>query len=139
MFILVGFKNNKTFIFCVFFLMKRFISVVTFYVYFLCSYIRRLSKDHHTGDLVASDQVQPACRGALPQRLCWYVYTCSRAALLTCAWEIVLKRRLFTGAAIRHCDVERGWLEPDLYNCTSPPFVELNIAVRWILLCCRIN
>uniref|UniRef100_A0A4W6G8S2 Cadherin EGF LAG seven-pass G-type receptor 3 n=1 Tax=Lates calcarifer TaxID=8187 RepID=A0A4W6G8S2_LATCA len=30
------------------------------------------------------------------------------------------------GAAIRHCDVERGWLEPDLYNCTSPPFVELN-------------
>ncbi|XP_061592705.1 cadherin EGF LAG seven-pass G-type receptor 3 isoform X2 [Cololabis saira] len=33
------------------------------------------------------------------------------------------------GAAIRHCDVERGWLEPDLYNCTSPPFVELNIAL----------
>uniref|UniRef100_A0A8C3AKZ0 Cadherin EGF LAG seven-pass G-type receptor 3 n=1 Tax=Cyclopterus lumpus TaxID=8103 RepID=A0A8C3AKZ0_CYCLU len=31
------------------------------------------------------------------------------------------------GAAIRHCDVERGWLEPDLYNCTSPPFVELNL------------
>uniref|UniRef100_A0A3B3UW61 Cadherin EGF LAG seven-pass G-type receptor 3 n=1 Tax=Poecilia latipinna TaxID=48699 RepID=A0A3B3UW61_9TELE len=34
-----------------------------------------------------------------------------------------------SGAAIRHCDVERGWLEPDLYNCTSPPFVELNIAL----------
>ncbi|KAM4570695.1 cadherin EGF LAG seven-pass G-type receptor 3 isoform 2-T2 [Fundulus diaphanus] len=33
------------------------------------------------------------------------------------------------GAAIRHCDAERGWLEPDLYNCTSPPFVELNIAL----------
>ncbi|XP_019944637.2 cadherin EGF LAG seven-pass G-type receptor 3 isoform X2 [Paralichthys olivaceus] len=33
------------------------------------------------------------------------------------------------GAAIRHCDVERGWLEPDLYNCTSPPFVELNVAL----------
>ncbi|XP_061536431.1 LOW QUALITY PROTEIN: cadherin EGF LAG seven-pass G-type receptor 3 [Phycodurus eques] len=31
------------------------------------------------------------------------------------------------GAAIRHCDVERGWMEPDLYNCTSPPFVELNL------------
>uniref|UniRef100_A0A671YU77 Cadherin EGF LAG seven-pass G-type receptor 3 n=1 Tax=Sparus aurata TaxID=8175 RepID=A0A671YU77_SPAAU len=28
------------------------------------------------------------------------------------------------GAAIRHCDVERGWLEPDLYNCTSPPFLD---------------
>uniref|UniRef100_UPI003AAF330F cadherin EGF LAG seven-pass G-type receptor 3-like n=1 Tax=Centroberyx gerrardi TaxID=166262 RepID=UPI003AAF330F len=34
------------------------------------------------------------------------------------------------GAAIRHCDVERGWLEPDLYNCTSPPFVELNAALE---------
>ncbi|XP_059190067.1 cadherin EGF LAG seven-pass G-type receptor 3 [Centropristis striata] len=33
------------------------------------------------------------------------------------------------GAAIRHCDAERGWLEPDLYNCTSPPFVELNTAL----------
>ncbi|XP_072223127.1 cadherin EGF LAG seven-pass G-type receptor 3 [Leuresthes tenuis] len=33
------------------------------------------------------------------------------------------------GAAIRHCDVERGWLEPDLYNCTSPPFVELSVAL----------
>uniref|UniRef100_A0A8C1TBI0 Cadherin, EGF LAG seven-pass G-type receptor 3 n=1 Tax=Cyprinus carpio TaxID=7962 RepID=A0A8C1TBI0_CYPCA len=30
------------------------------------------------------------------------------------------------GTAIRHCDGERGWLDPDLYNCTSPPFVELN-------------
>uniref|UniRef100_A0A6Q2X1W3 Cadherin, EGF LAG seven-pass G-type receptor 3 n=1 Tax=Esox lucius TaxID=8010 RepID=A0A6Q2X1W3_ESOLU len=37
------------------------------------------------------------------------------------------------GAAIRHCDVERGWLEPDLYNCTSPPFVELNAAARILL------
>ncbi|XP_029291798.1 cadherin EGF LAG seven-pass G-type receptor 3 [Cottoperca gobio] len=33
------------------------------------------------------------------------------------------------GAAIRHCEMERGWLEPDLYNCTSPPFVELNAAL----------
>nr|XP_061802762.1 cadherin EGF LAG seven-pass G-type receptor 3-like [Nerophis lumbriciformis] len=33
------------------------------------------------------------------------------------------------GAAIRHCDVERGWMEPDLYNCTSPPFVDLNAAL----------
>ncbi|KAK7884626.1 hypothetical protein WMY93_027749 [Mugilogobius chulae] len=33
------------------------------------------------------------------------------------------------GTAIRHCDVERGWLEPDLYNCTSPPFVELSTAL----------
>ncbi|XP_053157672.1 cadherin EGF LAG seven-pass G-type receptor 3 isoform X2 [Hemicordylus capensis] len=29
------------------------------------------------------------------------------------------------GAAVRHCDEERGWLEPDLFNCTSPAFKEL--------------
>lgn len=40
----------------------------------------------------------------------------------------------YAGAAIRHCDGERGWLEPDLYNCTSPPFVELNAAVSRIML-----
>uniref|UniRef100_A0A672KLN6 Cadherin EGF LAG seven-pass G-type receptor 3 n=1 Tax=Sinocyclocheilus grahami TaxID=75366 RepID=A0A672KLN6_SINGR len=34
------------------------------------------------------------------------------------------------GTAIRHCDGERGWLDPDLYNCTSPPFVELNTALE---------
>ncbi|TRY66866.1 hypothetical protein DNTS_033032, partial [Danionella cerebrum] len=34
------------------------------------------------------------------------------------------------GTAVRHCDGERGWLEPDLYNCTSPPFVELNTALE---------
>lgn len=60
---------------------------------------------------------------------------CSHTPAVPCwlvqAWANFLKRLIFfTGAAIRHCDVERGWLEPDLYNCTSPPFVELNIAVR---------
>ncbi|XP_041417672.1 cadherin EGF LAG seven-pass G-type receptor 3 isoform X1 [Xenopus laevis] len=30
------------------------------------------------------------------------------------------------GAAIRHCDDVKGWLEPDLFNCTSPAFVELS-------------
>uniref|UniRef100_A0A671M6S3 Cadherin EGF LAG seven-pass G-type receptor 3-like n=1 Tax=Sinocyclocheilus anshuiensis TaxID=1608454 RepID=A0A671M6S3_9TELE len=34
------------------------------------------------------------------------------------------------GTAIQHCDGERGWLDPDLYNCTSPPFVELNTALE---------
>uniref|UniRef100_A0A670IY50 Cadherin EGF LAG seven-pass G-type receptor 3 n=1 Tax=Podarcis muralis TaxID=64176 RepID=A0A670IY50_PODMU len=31
------------------------------------------------------------------------------------------------GAAVRHCDEERGWLEPDLFNCTSPAFKELSL------------
>ncbi|XP_032892988.1 cadherin EGF LAG seven-pass G-type receptor 3 isoform X1 [Amblyraja radiata] len=29
------------------------------------------------------------------------------------------------GTAIRHCGEEQGWLEPDLFNCTSPPFTQL--------------
>uniref|UniRef100_A0A8C3TG58 Cadherin EGF LAG seven-pass G-type receptor 3 n=1 Tax=Chelydra serpentina TaxID=8475 RepID=A0A8C3TG58_CHESE len=34
------------------------------------------------------------------------------------------------GAAIRHCDEERGWLEPDLFNCTSPAFKELSTLLE---------
>ncbi|XP_063282292.1 cadherin EGF LAG seven-pass G-type receptor 3 isoform X2 [Pelobates fuscus] len=30
------------------------------------------------------------------------------------------------GAAIRHCDEVKGWMEPDLFNCTSPAFMELS-------------
>ncbi|XP_069499437.1 cadherin EGF LAG seven-pass G-type receptor 3 isoform X2 [Ambystoma mexicanum] len=29
------------------------------------------------------------------------------------------------GSAIRHCDVDNGWREPDLFNCTSPHFMDL--------------
>ncbi|XP_072438052.1 cadherin EGF LAG seven-pass G-type receptor 3-like isoform X4 [Chiloscyllium punctatum] len=29
------------------------------------------------------------------------------------------------GTVIRHCGEEHGWLEPDLFNCTSPPFMQL--------------
>lgn len=31
---------------------------------------------------------------------------------------------------MRLCDEDRGWLEPDLFNCTSPAFRELNLLVR---------
>ncbi|XP_074952154.1 cadherin EGF LAG seven-pass G-type receptor 3 isoform X1 [Phalacrocorax aristotelis] len=34
------------------------------------------------------------------------------------------------GAAIRHCDEEKGWLEPDLFNCTSPAFKELSMLLE---------
>ncbi|KAG9483442.1 hypothetical protein GDO78_009389 [Eleutherodactylus coqui] len=30
------------------------------------------------------------------------------------------------GAAIRHCDDVQGWVEPDLFNCTSPAFTDLS-------------
>ncbi|KAG8128138.1 hypothetical protein E2320_015004 [Naja naja] len=35
-----------------------------------------------------------------------------------------------TGAAVRYCDQERGWLEPDLFNCTSPAFKELSTLLE---------
>ncbi|XP_071982915.1 cadherin EGF LAG seven-pass G-type receptor 3 isoform X3 [Engystomops pustulosus] len=31
-----------------------------------------------------------------------------------------------SGAAIRHCDEVKGWVEPDLFNCTSPAYTELS-------------
>ncbi|XP_060622144.2 cadherin EGF LAG seven-pass G-type receptor 3 isoform X3 [Anolis sagrei] len=34
------------------------------------------------------------------------------------------------GAAVRQCDEERGWLEPDLFNCTSPAFKELSALLE---------
>ncbi|XP_011373757.1 cadherin EGF LAG seven-pass G-type receptor 3 [Pteropus vampyrus] len=33
------------------------------------------------------------------------------------------------GAAVRLCDEDQGWLEPDLFNCTSPAFRELNLLL----------
>ncbi|XP_072276680.1 cadherin EGF LAG seven-pass G-type receptor 3 isoform X2 [Pyxicephalus adspersus] len=34
------------------------------------------------------------------------------------------------GAAIRHCDDIKGWMEPDLFNCTSPAFMELSALLE---------
>ncbi|XP_042521894.1 cadherin EGF LAG seven-pass G-type receptor 3 isoform X3 [Dipodomys spectabilis] len=33
------------------------------------------------------------------------------------------------GAAVRLCDEDHGWLEPDLFNCTSPAFRELSLLL----------
>ncbi|XP_021113438.1 cadherin EGF LAG seven-pass G-type receptor 3 isoform X2 [Heterocephalus glaber] len=33
------------------------------------------------------------------------------------------------GAAVRLCDEDQGWLEPDLFNCTSPTFRELSLLL----------
>ncbi|KAH0630148.1 hypothetical protein JD844_012822 [Phrynosoma platyrhinos] len=35
-----------------------------------------------------------------------------------------------SGAAVRQCNEERGWLEPDLFNCTSPAFKELSALLE---------
>uniref|UniRef100_A0ABI8A8C3 Cadherin EGF LAG seven-pass G-type receptor 1 n=1 Tax=Felis catus TaxID=9685 RepID=A0ABI8A8C3_FELCA len=34
-----------------------------------------------------------------------------------------------TGNAVRHCSGEKGWLPPDLFNCTTVSFVELKAMV----------
>ncbi|XP_053785575.1 cadherin EGF LAG seven-pass G-type receptor 3 isoform X1 [Desmodus rotundus] len=34
-----------------------------------------------------------------------------------------------TGTAVRLCDEDQGWLEPDLFNCTSPAFRELSLLL----------
>lgn len=34
------------------------------------------------------------------------------------------------GTAVRHCDEHRGWLPPNLFNCTSVTFSELKGFVR---------
>ncbi|KAM5148803.1 cadherin EGF LAG seven-pass G-type receptor 3 [Mantella aurantiaca] len=34
------------------------------------------------------------------------------------------------GTAVRHCDDVMGWMEPDLFNCTSPAFMELSTLLE---------
>lgn len=36
----------------------------------------------------------------------------------------------FSGTAIRHCDEHKGWLPPNLFNCTSISFSKLKVLVR---------
>uniref|UniRef100_A0A8C6JU56 Uncharacterized protein n=1 Tax=Melopsittacus undulatus TaxID=13146 RepID=A0A8C6JU56_MELUD len=48
---------------------------------------------------------------------------------------VVLCPKGSLGAAVRHCDEEKGWQEPDLFNCTSPAFKELSMLVILSLLC----
>uniref|UniRef100_A0A669P1K7 Cadherin EGF LAG seven-pass G-type receptor 3 n=1 Tax=Phasianus colchicus TaxID=9054 RepID=A0A669P1K7_PHACC len=43
---------------------------------------------------------------------------------------VVLCPKGSLGSAIRHCDEEKGWLEPDLFNCTSPAFKELSMLLE---------
>lgn len=35
----------------------------------------------------------------------------------------------FSGTAIRHCDEHKGWLPPNLFNCTSVSFSKLKALV----------
>uniref|UniRef100_A0A8C8VMJ4 Cadherin EGF LAG seven-pass G-type receptor 2 n=1 Tax=Pelusios castaneus TaxID=367368 RepID=A0A8C8VMJ4_9SAUR len=37
------------------------------------------------------------------------------------------------GTAVRHCDEHRGWLAPNLFNCTSLPFVQLRSLAERLL------
>lgn len=37
---------------------------------------------------------------------------------------------LVTGTAIRHCNEEKGWLVPELFNCTTVTFAHLKKMVR---------
>uniref|UniRef100_A0A8C3L575 Cadherin EGF LAG seven-pass G-type receptor 3 n=1 Tax=Chrysolophus pictus TaxID=9089 RepID=A0A8C3L575_CHRPC len=43
---------------------------------------------------------------------------------------VVLCPKGSLGSAVRHCDEEKGWLEPDLFNCTSPAFKELSMLLE---------
>lgn len=91
-----------------------------------------LSKDHNISNLVAQNKVQSACCCPLSQRISRWVCIFTSVSFICLFWSPsnALVHLFLEGTAIRHCDGERGWLDPDLYNCTSPPFVELNTAVR---------
>lgn len=54
-------------------------------------------------------------------------------SVVACGPHVPLEMKidhLSPGAAVRLCDEDQGWLEPDLFNCTSPAFRELSLLVR---------
>lgn len=73
-------------------------------------------------------------------RVCLPVSTWLFACLLSPAREVSVASRgpfvrqpldfLPPGTAVRHCDEHRGWLPPNLFNCTSVTFSELKGFVR---------
>lgn len=39
-----------------------------------------------------------------------------------------------SGNAVRHCNIEKGWLPPELFNCTTNTFVDLKVMVSCVFL-----
>lgn len=50
------------------------------------------------------------------------------------AWRVLL---CSLGNAVRHCSGEKGWLPPELFNCTTVSFVDLKAMVGCTLGTCR--
>lgn len=46
-----------------------------------------------------------------------------------CSSTLSLSLSSFSGTAIRHCDEHKGWLPPNLFNCTSVSFSKLKALV----------
>uniref|UniRef100_A0A8C2F1H4 Cadherin, EGF LAG seven-pass G-type receptor 3 n=1 Tax=Cyprinus carpio TaxID=7962 RepID=A0A8C2F1H4_CYPCA len=75
--------------------------------------------------------IYDGCPKTITSAIWWPRTKFNLPAAVPCPKGSVGEFHLFLeGTAIRHCDGERGWLDPDLYNCTSPPFVELNTALE---------
>lgn len=55
--------------------------------------------------------------------------------LISHLMTLYLSLSSITGTAIRHCDEHRGWLPPNLFNCTSVTFSKLKALVCSSCLC----
>lgn len=93
--------------------------LISYVVLLLCSHLRRLSKDHHSGHLVASDQIQPSCCSSLPQRLRWSVITSTLTGYIFTQLELVVVINVVWGC--------------HLWTLTSvwPSQVQLSDTVMW--------
>lgn len=48
------------------------------------------------------------------------------------AFSTVTSLSSLPGTAVRHCDEHKGWLAPNLFNCTSLTFAELKSFVSGV-------
>uniref|UniRef100_A0A803W2A2 Cadherin EGF LAG seven-pass G-type receptor 1 n=1 Tax=Ficedula albicollis TaxID=59894 RepID=A0A803W2A2_FICAL len=68
------------------------------------------------------------CPKAFEAGIWWPQTKFGQPAAVPCPKGSVGNDALFpSGNAVRHCNIEKGWLPPELFNCTTNTFVDLKI------------
>lgn len=75
----------------------------------LCSHLWWLPKDHHSGDLVATDKVQPSSSRILPQRFCRCVPVLAGTAVIEAVHIWIESRRFAMFFTLCRCSHQALW------------------------------
>lgn len=99
----------------------------------LCSHLWWLPKDHHSGDLVATDKVQPACSRILPQRLCRCVPALAGTAVIETLHIWTESRRFAMFFPLCRCSHQALWCRTRMAGAWT---LQLHLASVCGAQCC---